>query len=1052
MTVMPDGNNRIQVVTMNSSHKNCCIVNVYMPSEAKEGDYEYKDNLDQLQEIIQKYDNSYQIIVCGDMNASLHRDDRRRDNLFRNFIHENGLKLANNHPERPTFFHHNGKYKSQIDYFLFKSTEHLNASVKIKEMDALNTSDHTLVLATVGVDVKRAAPKAAKILTKPRWEKCDHNIYKDCIQNEINNLEKEHQPVNFKIKQLDQMLHKAGAKAIPKYRKIKSLKTCGKGIWNSKISQKSKEAKRANWQWKNSKKTNSNSDSEKKEMVRRKRELRQLQRQAHASKKDNMISDIMQASENDSKTFHKLIRMQRSNSNINTDILILDGTKYTEDELMDGWKIHFEKLATPSMNDSFDVERQNLCKLQNYIISTSTNTKIPITPTTCKEVMNAVGKLNTGKSADENGIQAEHFRNAKEELAPLLCEIINQIFQDLDIPDSMKSGILTPILKKGKDKNIPGNYRGIVVTNTFSKILESIIKDRLEEQLKKTQNPLQRGFTEKASSKFTAFITAETIALYRKLNMELEVLTLDAEKAFDTVNHDIMFNKLYQDGVEGDMWSLMNNMYKGMTFKVKWDNHLTDNINIAQGIRQGAKLSTLLYKRYNNTILNSLTISTLGAKFGDIGVASPACADDIVLLGPSTEMQAMIDVVQYNTRRDLVKLNPGKTEVIRMAKKNNNVSSEYALEGQDIKRVQKLKHLGITYQENNKINLDERLKMGRQTIYALLGSGLHARSGMSPVVLMKIWNTYVVPRFLYGLEVQNPTKTDIKKLEQLQRKVCRQFQCLPERTSFIAVYALTGAEPIEVTLDKYCINLFFGIARLNSTIEKQMLLWESANANANDTLFINKIAGILEKYGMHTPMELLINPPSKHMGKTMIKKAINEYWYTKYNEEKSTKTTIRHLEIQKEPIGTPHNIWNCVKNQKLDIQKAEVKVKLVTDTYMLQYHQDKFSHKENAGFCKICNDGVEDIEHFILKCKPLDEVRQNKLEQFKRTVEDIKGGGAELLEEKNQLLQAILDCTSKNVYTIITNNHNDLKAIERASQNLCFELHRLRTKLYCELR
>jgi hypothetical protein len=68
-------------------------------------------------------------------------------------------------------------------------------------------------------------------------------------------------------------------------------------------------------------------------------------------------------------------------------------------------------------------------------------------------------------------------------------------------------------------------------------------------------------------------------------------------------------------------------------------------------------------------------------------------------------------------------------------------------------------------------------------------------------------------------------------------------------------------------------------------------------------------------------------------------------------------------------------------------------------------------------------------------------------------VEEIKGGGeAELLEEKNQLVQARLDCTSKNVYTVITNNHNDLKVIERASQNVCFELHRLRTKLYCELR
>jgi hypothetical protein len=53
----------------------------------------------------------------------------------------------------------------------------------------------------------------------------------------------------------------------------------------------------------------------------------------------------------------------------------------------------------------------------------------------------------------------------------------------------------------------------------------------------------------------------------------------------------------------------------------------------------------------------------------------------------------------------------------------------------------------------------------------------------------------------------NLTKTDVKKLEQLQRNVCRQFQCLPERTSSIAVYALTGAEPIEVTLDKYCDHL-----------------------------------------------------------------------------------------------------------------------------------------------------------------------------------------------------------------------------------------------------
>jgi hypothetical protein len=62
----------------------------------------------------------------------------------------------------------------------------------------------------------------------------------------------------------------------------------------------------------------------------------------------------------------------------------------------------------------------------------------------------------------------------------------------------------------------------------------------------------------------------------------------NAEKAFDKLNHEILFNKLYRNGIEGNMWVLLRNMYREMTTQVKWDNHLSENIYINQGIQQGA--------------------------------------------------------------------------------------------------------------------------------------------------------------------------------------------------------------------------------------------------------------------------------------------------------------------------------------------------------------------------------------------------------------------------------------------------------------------------------
>lgn len=83
---------------------------------------------------------------------------------------------------------------------------------------------------------------------------------------------------------------------------------------------------------------------------------------------------------------------------------------------------------------------------------------------------------------------------------------------------------------------------------------------------------------------------------------DIFLITLDAHKAFDKLNHEILFNKFYQDGITDDLWTLLRNMYSDMSLQVKWNNQLKDKILLEQGIRQVSTSSSVLYQKHNNTI------------------------------------------------------------------------------------------------------------------------------------------------------------------------------------------------------------------------------------------------------------------------------------------------------------------------------------------------------------------------------------------------------------------------------------------------------------------
>jgi hypothetical protein len=108
----------------------------------------------------------------------------------------------------------------------------------------------------------------------------------------------------------------------------------------------------------------------------------------------------------------------------------------------------------------------------------------------------------------------------------------------------------------------------------------------------------------------------------------------------------------------------------------------------------------MLYKRYNNNILEALERSGMGAQIGNLRVVSPICADDIAILACSKhEAQALLEIALILTDKDLVRINPTKTDIVPLTRKATNF--ELNMGDNSIEQTNETKHLGLMRNGDN---------------------------------------------------------------------------------------------------------------------------------------------------------------------------------------------------------------------------------------------------------------------------------------------------------------------------------------------------------------
>ena len=321
--------------------------------------------------------------------------------------------------------------------------------------------------------------------------------------------------------------------------------------------------------------------------------------------------------------------------------------------------------------------------------------------------------------------------------------------------------MVVPIFKKG-DKQNPGNYRPVSLTSLPCKILESLIRDEMMHHL--TTNDLlsddQHVFRPKRSCSTQLLESIDNWSKLLEDSKPVDVVYLDFKKAFDTIPHKRLLNKLRSYGISGKLLAWIESFLSERRQQVTLGGHRSNLVPVVSGVPQGSVLGPLLFLLFVNDLPDAVDFPI------------KLFADDAKLFsGVSAErdavaLQADLDALMVWSDSWQMAFNEDKCKVMHIGARNR--ISSFHMRGHLLESVEVERDLGV--------QIDVLLKFRQQAAEVIakatrvLAVIRRSFALLNEVILPLLYKSLVRPHLEYGNIVWGPSEQIREQLSEFREE------------------------------------------------------------------------------------------------------------------------------------------------------------------------------------------------------------------------------------------------------------------------------------------